>query len=86
MPLTVPRQSSFRSASLKVNLTPETYQRLKLLGERQGQTAAVLASVAIGQYVSTHLASLDMQREMQAKALEMLERLPQQLLELEHPK
>jgi predicted DNA-binding protein len=72
-----------RSASLKVNLTPEVYERLKVLAERQGQAAAVLASVAIGQYVSVHMAAIDMQREMQDKAMAMLERLPQQLLELE---
>jgi predicted transcriptional regulator len=83
MPTTGPRNPSMRSASLKVNLTPQIYDRLKQLAERQGQTAAVLASVAVGQYVSMHMASLDTQREMQAKALEILERLPQQLLELD---
>lgn len=71
---------------MKVNLTPEVYERLKELAERQGQAAAVLASVAIGQYVSVHMAPLDGQRQMQEKALAILERMPQQLLELEHGK
>jgi len=72
-----------RSASLKVNITPDVYERLKLLAERQGQPAAVLAATAIGQYVSAHMVQIDMAREMQAQAIAMLERMPQQLLELE---
>lgn len=76
-----------RSAGIKVNLTPELYERLRELAERQGQTAGSLAAVAVGQYVSAHTASLDAQREMQrqmmVKAAEILERMPQQLLEFE---
>jgi predicted transcriptional regulator len=72
-----------RSASLKVNITPDIYERLKLLAERQGQPAAVLASVAIGQYVSAHTVQIDMARELHQQALGMLERMPQQLLELD---
>jgi hypothetical protein len=56
---------------------------LKELADRQGQVPAVLASVAIGQYVSAHMAPLDMQRDMSTKALAILERMPQQMLELE---
>ena len=48
---------------------PQTQQQ----AERQGQAAAVLASVAIGQYVSVHMAALDIQHEMQDKALAMLD-------------
>jgi predicted transcriptional regulator len=72
-----------RSASLKVNITPEIYERLKLLAERQGQPPAVIASVAIGQYVSAHMVNIDMAREMHDKAAAMLERMPQQLLDLD---
>lgn len=76
-----------RSAGIKVNLTPELYERLKELADRQGQTAGSLAALAIGQYVSAHSAALDAQREMQremlARATEILERMPQQLLELD---
>jgi predicted transcriptional regulator len=72
-----------RSASLKVNVTPDVYERLKLLGERQGQPAAVLAATAIGQYVSAHMVQIDMAREIHAQALAMLERMPQQLLDLD---
>lgn len=75
--------ATMRSASLKVNITPEIYDRLKLLAERQGQPPAVLASVAVGQYVSAHMVNLDTAREMQEKAMAMLERMPQQLLELD---
>ena len=72
-----------RTASLKVNLVPGVYERLKELADRQGLATAVLASVAIGQYVSVHMAAIDGQREMQDRAMAMLERLPQQLLDLE---
>ena len=75
--------AEMRTASLKVNLTPAIYARLKVLADRQGQAAAVLASVAIGQYVSVHMAALDGQREMQDKAMAILERMPQELLALE---
>jgi predicted transcriptional regulator len=75
--------ATMRSASLKVNITPEIYERLKLLAERQGQPAAVLAATAIGQYVSAHMVQIDLGREMHAQALAMLERLPQQLLDFE---
>jgi len=78
-----PRNPSMRSASLKVNITPEIYDRLKLLAERQGQPPAVIASVAIGQYVSAHMVNIDMAKELHAQALGMLERMPQQLLELD---
>ena len=86
MPLSGPRNPAMRSASLKVNLTPQIYERLKLLAERQGQTAAVLASVAVGQYVNNHMAVVDVQRELAERALGILERMPQQLLELEAKK
>ena len=62
---------------------PVIYDRLKELAERQGLPTAVLASVAIGQYVSVHMAAIDGQREMQDRAMAMLERMPQQLLELD---
>jgi predicted transcriptional regulator len=75
--------ATMRSASLKVNITPEIYERLKVLAERQGQPPAVLASVAVGQYVSQHMVGLDTAREMGEKAMAMLERMPQQLLELD---
>lgn len=80
------RNPAKRTAVVKANLTPAVYDRLKLLAERQGQTAAVLASVAIGQYVNAHLAAHDVQKEMAARALELLERMPQQLLDLEAKK
>jgi predicted DNA-binding protein len=86
MALTGPRNPSKRSASLKVNLTPEIYERLKQLADRQGQTAAILASVAVGQYVNAHMAAFDVQKDMAERALAILERMPQQLLELEHSK
>lgn len=72
-----------RTASLKVNLVPDIYDRLRELADRQGLPAAVLASVAIGQYVSTHMAGVDASREMQDKIIAIVERMPQQLLELE---
>ena len=72
-----------RSAGIKVNLTPELYERLKVLAERQGQTAGSLAAVAVGQYVSQQMVAVDAQREMMAQALGMLERMPQQLLDLD---
>lgn len=76
-----------RSAGIKVNLTPELYERLKELAERQGQTAGSLAAIAVGQYVAAHTATLDAQREMHremvAKAVEILEHMPQQLLALD---
>lgn len=78
--------ANMRTASLKVNVTPELYLRLKELAHRQGQTAAVLASVAIGQYVNAHMAPIDAQRDLHSKVLEMVERMPQQLLELEEGK
>ncbi len=70
-----------RSASLKVNLMPAIYERLKELADRQGLPAAVLASVAIGQYVSSYMAAIDSQREMQDRAIAVLERMPQQLID-----
>jgi predicted transcriptional regulator len=72
-----------RTASVKANLTPQVYERLKILADRQGQTPAILASVAIGQYVANHMAALDVQRDMADRAMAILERMPQQLLELE---
>jgi predicted transcriptional regulator len=72
-----------RSASLKVNITPDIYEKLKLLADRQGQPAAVLASVAIGQYVSAHTVQIDMARELHEQALAFIERMPQQLLDLD---
>lgn len=62
---------------------PDIYDRLRELADRQGLPAAVLASVAIGQYVSTHMAGVDASREMQDKIIAIVERMPQQLLELE---
>lgn len=43
----------------------------------------MLASLAVGQYVSAHMAPLDTQRELMAKVMEMVEKMPQQLLELD---
>ncbi len=77
--------ANLRTASLKVNITPEIYERLRGLAERQGQTPAVLASLAVGQYVSAHMAPLDGQREMLRQVMEMVEKLPQQLLDLDGP-
>lgn len=62
---------------------PSIYERLKELADRQGLPSAVLASVAIGQYVSVHMGPVDAQREMADRALEILQRMPQQLLELD---
>jgi predicted transcriptional regulator len=73
-----------RSASLKVNITPEIYAKLKELADRHGQPAAVLASVAIGQYVSAHCAQFDAAQAFHDQALALIERLaPQQLLDLD---
>lgn len=72
-----------RSASLKVNITPEVYEKLKLLGERMGQPPAVLAATAIGAWVSSHMVNIDMARELHQQAMALLERMPQQLLDLE---
>ncbi len=74
---------NLRTSSLKVNITPEVYERLRALAERQGQAPSVLASVAVGQYVSAHMAPLDTQREMLERAMEMVEKMPQQLLDLD---
>lgn len=75
--------ATMRSASLKVNITPVIYERLKLLAERQGQPAALLAATAIGQYVSAHMVQIDMARELRGEVMEMIERMPQQLLDLD---
>jgi hypothetical protein len=76
--------SQQRTASLKVNLVPHVYERLRLLADRQGMPAAVLASIAIGQYVSNHMAPIDMQEKLLATVQEVVDKLPQQLLEFEH--
>ncbi len=75
--------ANLRSASIKVNVTPEVYARLKQLADRQGQVPSVLAAVAVGQYVSAHSAPIEMQEKMLGQVMEMVERLPQQLLDLE---
>lgn len=59
------------------------HDRLKQLAERQGQVPAVLAAVAVGQYVSAHMAPLDMQTNLTKQVVEMIERMPQQLLDLD---
>ena len=62
---------------------PSVYERLKELADRQGMPTAVLASVAIGQYVSGQMAVIDILRETQEKALAMVEAAnPQHSLEL----
>lgn len=68
-----------RSAVVKVNVTPDLYEKLKVLATRQGQTAAGLAAVAVGQYVSTQYAPIAMQERLHDETLELLKSLPAQL-------
>jgi hypothetical protein len=72
-----------RTAGIKCNLASDVYDRLKVLAKRQGIPAALLGSVAIGQYVSQHMVAIDGQAELQAKLLEVMDRLPEQLMLLD---
>lgn len=47
-----------RSFPLKVTITPELHERLRVVAAQLGQAPATVASMAIGQYVSTMQASL----------------------------
>lgn len=71
--------SKARSAAIKVNITPELYEKLRILGERQGQTAGTLASFAVGQFVSQQWGPVEMQQRVEAETVALLKALPAQL-------
>lgn len=64
---------------MKVNITPELYEKLKVLADRQGQTAASLAALAVGQYVSAHYGPVQLQEQLAKETLALLQALPSQL-------
>lgn len=68
-----------RSAGIKVNLVPEVYEKLKVLADRQGQTAGGLASVAVGMFVSSHWGPIELQERLGREAADMLKAMPAQL-------
>jgi predicted DNA-binding protein len=68
-----------RSSVIKVSITPDLYEKLKVLASRQGQTAASLAAIAVGQYVSTQYAPIAMQERLAEETLKLLRSLPAQM-------
>lgn len=73
--------SQKRTQAVKITLTPELHERLKLVADRLGQTPATVCSFAVGQFVAQQVSALQAGEAAIARLSESLTEPARELLE-----